>query len=210
MGVVRNVLKDGLGTAPLPEVYIVPAHRYAIRGEINLVLRTSTDPVSVAASARSIVQELRADAAVENVATLASQVSDSVANERLATTTITGFASLALILAGVGLYSVLWYGVSARTREIGVRTALGASSQRIILLVLRDGMSVAGIGILVGLIAATGVAKLIEHLLFGIEPFDPVSFLVAPLLLAVVAVIACLIPARRAAAIDPAQALRAD
>lgn len=210
VGVVRNVLKDGLDTAPLPEVYIVPAHRYVIRGEINLVLRTATEPISVAASVRSIVHELRAEAAIENVATLATQVSASVANERFATTTVTVFASLAVILAGIGLYGVLSYGVSARTREIGVRAALGANRRRIVSLVVRDGMVVAGIGLAVGLLVAAGVAKLMEHMLFGIEPLDPVSFLLAPFLLTVVALVACVIPAMRAARIDPAQALRAD
>ena len=120
------------------------------------------------------------------------------------------FASLAAILAGIGLYGVLSYGVSARTREIGVRAALGANRRRIVSLVVRDGMVVAGIGLVVGLLVAAGVAKLMEHLLFGIEPLDPVSFLFAPLLLAVVALVACAIPAMRAARIDPAQALRAD
>jgi ABC-type antimicrobial peptide transport system permease subunit len=137
-------------------------------------------------------------------------VSDSVANERLATITVIGFALLAAILAGIGLFGVLSYGVSARTREIGVRAALGATRGRIVSVVVRDGMTVVGIGLAGGLVAAAGVARLMERLLFGIEPLDPVSFLLAPLLLAGVALAACVLPARRAARIDPAQALRAD
>ena len=210
VGVVGNVLKDGLNTAPVPEVFIVPAHRYAIRGEVYLVLRTATDPAAVAEPVRRIVHELRREAAVENVSTLASQVSASVANERLATTTVTEFASVALILAGIGLYGVLSYGVSARTREIGVRAALGASRRRIVALVVRDGMTAAGVGLVVGLVVAAGVARLMERLLFGIEPLDPVSFLLALLLLGAVGVVACALPAIRAARIDPAQALRSD
>jgi predicted permease len=210
VGVVRNVLKDGLDTASQPEVYIVPAHRYAMRHEINLIVRTTGSPMSVGASVRSLVHDLRAGAAVENVATLESQVSASVGNRRFAAATAAGFATLALILAGVGVYGVLSYGVSMRTREIGVRVALGASRRRIMTLVTRDGMSVVGLGLAAGLAGAAVVSRLMSHLLFGIEPLDPVAFLLAPCLLAAVALVACALPARRAARIDPAQALRAD
>lgn len=210
VGVVRNVLKEGLDAAPQSEVYIAPAHRYAIRGDINLIVRTIGSPVSVAANGRQVVRELRADAAVENVATLESQVSASVAQQRFATTTAVGFAVLALLLAGVGLYGVLSYAVSMRTCEIGVRVALGASRRRILTLVTAGEMTVVAMGLAVGLVGAAVVSKFMGRLLFGIAPLDPISFLLAPSILGAVAIIACLRPALRAARIDPASALRSE
>jgi hypothetical protein len=209
-GVVGNVLKDGLHSAPVPEVFIVPAHRYAMRNEINLVLRTAGDPAAAADDVRQMVHNLRPDAAVAHVATLASQVSASVAGERLAAATAGGFAALALALAAIGLYGVLSCGVAARVREIGVRSALGANRSRIVALVVREGTQAVGIGLVLGLVSSALATRLLEGLLFGIPPLDPVSFLVAPLALGVVAIVASALPAWRAARVDPVRALRVD
>jgi putative ABC transport system permease protein len=208
VGVVKNVLKDGLQTAPQPEVYVVPAHRYTVGGEIKLAVRTAGDPTSLAGIVRQLVRDLRRDAAVDNVLPLTSQLSDSVRTERLSTSTLGAFAVMAMLLAAVGLYGVISYSVSTRQREIGIRSALGANKRDVLWLVVRDGMCVAGVGLLIGLVAAAGVARVLQSQLPGIEPVDPVAFLLAPGVLATVALVACMLPARRAAAIDPAVALR--
>lgn len=208
VGVVRNVLKDGLQSTPQPEVYVVPAHRYSVGGEIKLVVRTAGDPISVAGTVRQLVRNLRTDAAVDNVLPLASQLSDSVRTERLTTSTLGAFAMMAMLLAAIGLYGVVSYSVSTRTREIGIRAALGASGRDILWMVVADGMGVAAIGLLIGLAGAAGVARVLQSQLAGIQPVDAVAFLLAPALLASVALTACLLPARRAAALEPAVALR--
>jgi predicted lysophospholipase L1 biosynthesis ABC-type transport system permease subunit len=208
VGVVRNVLKDGLQTQPQPEVYVVAAHRYSVGGETKLVVRTGGDPNALGGIVRQLVRDLRSDAAVDNVLPLASQLSDSLRTERLATSTLGSFATMAMILAAVGLYGVLSYGVSTRQREIGIRAALGASGRDVVWLVVRDGMGVAVIGLLVGLIAAAGAARVLQSQLVGVQAFDAVAFLLAPVVMGAVALTACMLPARRAAAIDPAIALR--
>lgn len=208
VGVVKNVLKDGLQTAPQPEVYVPPAHRYSVGGEIKLVVRTVGDPIALAGLVRQLVHDLRTDAAVDNVLPLASQLSDSVRTERLTTSTLGAFAALALLLAAVGLYGVVSYSVSTRQREIGIRTALGASKSDVLWMVVREGMAVAGIGLVIGIGGAAAVARVLQSQLPGIQPVDAVAFLLAPAVLAMVALAACLLPARRAAALEPAVALR--
>jgi putative ABC transport system permease protein len=210
VGIVGNVLKDGLNTNPRPEVYLVAAHRYSVGGEMKLVIRTDGDPVGFAAVLRQFVRELRTDTALDNVVPLASQVSDSIRTERLAATTMGSFAVLATILAAVGLYGVLSYNVATRRREIGIRSALGADARDITWLVVRDGLGMTSIGLLVGLTAAVGGGRLLQSALFGIQPLDPVAVFVAPLVLLAVALAACLMPARRATRIDPVVALRAE
>jgi putative ABC transport system permease protein len=123
-------------------------------------------------------------------------------------TVVVAFASLALALASLGLYSVLSYGVSQRRREIGVRAALGADRRAIVGLVLREGVGVTAIGLAIGLAGAAALTRLMQAALFGVAPLDPASFALAPALLGIVALSAALVPAWRAARIDPAQALR--
>ena len=210
VGIVANVLKDGLQTKPRPEVYLVAAHRYSVGGEMKLVIRTDGDPAALATMLREFVREVRTDTALDNVAPLASQLSDSVRTERLAATTMGSLALLATILAAIGLYGVLSYNVATRRREIGIRSALGAEARDIIWLVVRDGLSVTAVGLLLGLGVSVGGARMLQAALFGVQPLDPVAFLVAPIAFLLVALAACLIPARRAASIDPAIALRVE
>ena len=123
---------------------------------------------------------------------------------------LSGFAGVALLLAAIGLYGVLAYTVTQRTREIGIRTALGAHRSNVIGLVLQQGMKLAGLGILIGLAGAFVVTHFIRSLLFGVAPTDPLTFAVIPVLLATVALLACWLPARRAANVDPMEALRCE
>jgi putative ABC transport system permease protein len=208
VGVVNNVLKDGLQSAPAPEVYVVAAHRYTIGGEIKLVVRTDTDPIHLAGTVRQLVRDLRSDAAVDNVLPLTSQLSDSVRTERLAASTLGSFATIATLLAALGLYGVVSYSVSTRQREIGIRAALGASRRDVVALVVRDGMGVAGIGLTLGLIGGAVAARVLQSQIAGIQPADGVAFVIAPAVLTAVTFTACLLPARRAVRMDPAAALR--
>jgi putative ABC transport system permease protein len=135
-------------------------------------------------------------------------VSDAVAPQKLLTYLLTVFASVALILASVGIYGVMSYSVSQRTHEIGIRMALGAQTSHILKQVLGQGIKLATFGIVIGLAAAYGVTRLMSSLLFKVESTDPFIFISLPLLLVMVAIIACYLPARRATKVDPMVALR--
>jgi putative ABC transport system permease protein len=139
-----------------------------------------------------------------------SVIAEAVAQPRFAMTLVGTFALLALVLAVVGLYGVIAYSVSQRTREIGVRIALGARPRDVVTLVVRQGFILVLIGIVIGVAAAVGVTRAIRSLLFGVTSTDTLTFVVAGTLIALVAALACYIPARRAALIDPVVALRAD
>ena len=156
VGVVGNVLKDSLDQQPQAEIYVVAAQGATIRREIYLVLRSAGDPIAYADAVRRIVGEVRSDAAVDRVEPLSAQVADSVAQPRFAAFVLLSFAALALLLAAVGLYGVLSYTVARRQREIGVRSALGATRASIVALVVREGMTVAVLGLAVGLGLAAG------------------------------------------------------
>jgi putative ABC transport system permease protein len=208
IGVVGNVLKDSLDQSSQPEMYVVAAKGAGIRREVYLVARTAGDPIAQTEALRRIVRELRSDAALDRVVPLADEVANSVAQPRLAASVLVSFAGLALLLAAVGLYGVLSYTVARRRREIGVRSALGATRLNLVTLVIREGMTVAIVGLVIGLAGAAALTRLMRAVLFGIEPLDPISFAVAPTALVLVALVACAIPARRAAKTDPAIALR--
>jgi predicted permease len=208
VGVVGNVLKDGLDATPQPEVYVALAHQYSLRSQISFVMRTEQNPSSFVPLVREILRQHRADAALDKVGTLSSRIDASVAQPRFAAWVLSLFSTLALILSAIGLYSVLAYTVSRRRRELGVRTALGASRRRIVLLVCRDGVTVAVVGLTIGVTVAAALTHWLQSMLFGVDTHDVVTFTAAPLLLLLVAVIACLIPAARAAATAPTVALR--
>jgi len=205
------VLKDGNDREPQPEIYFVhgsPTRR--IVSAVNFIVRTSDDPASFAAALRTIIRDLDRNVIVERAEPLADQLSASMAQPRFATTLLVTFAMVALALASVGLYGVLSYAVSQRRRELGVRAALGAARGDLIALVVREGLLVTSIGLMLGLVGAAALTRVMQSLLFGVTPLDPVAFATAPVLLGPVACIACLLPANRAARTDPAEALRAE
>jgi ABC-type antimicrobial peptide transport system permease subunit len=158
---------------------------------------------------RAAVHDALPAAAIETVP-LSQRVAASVDQPRFATTVLVTFAILALALASVGLYGVLSYNVSQRRRELGVRAALGAGRPDLVRLVIREGLGATTIGLVVGLLAAAGLTRLMQSVLFGVGPLDIVAFAAAPLILIPIAVIACLLPANRAARIDPLEALRSE
>jgi predicted permease len=209
VGVVDDVLKEGLSSAPQPEVYIVPAHRYVLAGEVHVLVRSSGAEGPVIAAVRAEVDTRRPDVAMD-ATTLRAQTSESVGRERFATTALAGFASMAVLLAAIGMYGVMSQAVSARVRELGVRTALGASGRHIARSVIGEGMRTTGGGLAIGLAVAAALTRLIGSMLFGVKPLDPLSFAVAAFVLGAVALVACLLPARRAARVDPLVALRTE
>jgi predicted permease len=211
VGVVANVLKDGLDRAAQPELF-VPAGtaERMLSSQVVLAVRSVGSTEDLAAMVRRAILDIDSRLALDHVSALSEKVSASVATTRFAASLLAGFAGLALMLAGIGLYGVLSYGVSERRREIGVRAALGASRGRIVGMVVREGLVVVLAGLTVGLAGAAALSRLMEAALFGVTPLDPWSYLVAPAILLTVAVAACLVPARRASRVEPAGALRCE
>ena len=206
VGVVRNTRDKGLIVESSPMVYKPLLQIYL--PELTLHLRATTDAQSLIAAVRREIQALDPTLPVYNSGTLAQLKDGSLYNERLAATLLTLFGILALLLAAVGIFGVLSYTVTGRTREMGIRLALGARPRDLLLLIVGQGMILALIGSVIGVAAAFGLTHLIEKLLFGVSALDPLTFAVIPLLLSGVALLACWIPARRATRVDPLMALR--
>ena len=208
VGVVRDSKEKGLTADPRPTIYL-PILQYYI-GDLDLTLyaRTAINPQTLLATVRREVQTLDPSLPVYNLGTLAEQRDGSLYAERLATTLLTLFGLLALSLAAIGIYGVLSYAVTERTREMGIRLALGAHPRNLIGLVVRQGLTMALIGLIIGVGASFALTRLMAKLLYGVSATDPLTFVVIPLSLIVVAIVACWIPARRATRVDPMAALR--
>jgi predicted permease len=207
IGVVADVKYNGLADETQPAFY-EPLTQAADRSGYLIVKTESADPLSLVAAVRNEIKSLDRDLPVMRVQTLEQQFALAVARPRFGATLIALFAALALILASVGIYGVISYSVTQRTHEMGVRIALGARSRDVLKLVVRQGMALTAIGVAIGLIASFALTRLIRTLLFGVSATDTATFVLIPLLLAVVALLACYIPARRAARVDPIVALR--
>ncbi len=206
IGVVGNVKQRGLAAEPEPELF-VPYHQHPVN-YMALVVRSGSEPASLADAVRRLVLTLDPDQPVFNVRSMEAVVSQSVAGARFQTLLLGLFAGLATLLAAVGLYSVIAHGVSERTREIGIRMALGAEARDVLRLVLGRGLRLALLGVAVGLVAAIGLTRLMRSLLYGVSADDPLTLIGISVLLILVALLACAIPARRAAMVDPAVAVR--
>jgi len=177
---------------------------------VAVVLRTEGDPASVMGPVRRAVSEMDSRQVVYNVFTLDEVVARSFAPRRLSMILLSIFASLALLLACVGIYGVVAYLVGQRTREFGVRVALGAGRADVLRLILGHGFRMAAIGVVLGIAAALGLTRLMANQLFGVSAHDPLTFVAVALLLLLIAVVACYIPARRAMGVDPVVALRSE
>lgn len=208
-GVVEDVLPGQLDGRPEPQIYL-PQQTDGRLGMAMIAIRTTGDPASFVPTLRSIVRETDSSIALDAVEPLGARVSASVSQPRFAASVLGALAILAVLLAAAGLYSVLSYNVSQRRRELGVRAALGADRSRLMRLVLGQGLGVTSVGLVAGMAGAVGATRLLQGMLFGVSPLDMISFVSAPVLLGLVALAACLIPALRAAAADPAEALRAE
>jgi len=211
VGVVGSVLKDGNDRQAMTEVYFVNGNNERrIAGFVNLIVRGTGEPAAMTNAVRQAIRAVDPAVSIERIEPLADQLAASMAQPRFATAVVVSFAVVALALASVGLYGVLAYTVSQRRRELGVRATLGASRARLVGLVLREGLVVAVVGVGVGLAGSAALTRLMQSQLFGVTPLDLPSFAGAGLVLLVVAVLACAIPAGRAAAIEPAEALRCE
>lgn len=211
VGVVADTPQESVARATRPEMYRPLAQdvRMGPAG-LSVVLRASGDPASLAPALRREVAATRSDVAVSRVAPLALLARDSVAAPRAASRVMLLFAGLALLLAALGLYGVVSCLVGESARELGVRLALGAEPRSLVALVLRRSLSLAGLGLAIGLAAALALGRLLEGLLFGVSPRDPVTFAFVALVLLLAASAAAYGPARRASRLDPARVLRAD
>lgn len=174
----------------------------------SFVVRTSEDPLAIIAGARQAIWAVDKDAPITNVETMDQIVSSSIAEPRFRTSLLGAFGALGLILAMVGIYGVISYGVTQRTHEIGVRMALGAQPANVLRMIIREGMLLAGAGIIVGIGGALALTQFLRSLLFQIKPNDPATLLGVSVALALVALTACYAPARRAMRVDPMVALR--
>lgn len=206
VGVVPTGKYQTLGERPRPYFYAPMAQRYPSQGVLHV--RTNGDPAQLAPAVRDALASLDVNIPLYDVKTLRSHMLFATFTQRLAASMLGGFGILALTLAGIGLYSVMAYAVSQRTREVGIRMALGAQPSDVLRLIVRQGMTLLAIGLAVGLAMAFGAMPLMAPVLIGVDGRDPVTFGAVSLLLAVVALAASYIPARRAAAVDPIVALR--
>jgi putative ABC transport system permease protein len=209
VGVVGDVLRTGLGQSQPPmQVYRPILQRPTAFA--TLLVRTDVRPDSLAKSVQRAVWSVDPDQAIGSVNPVARLVSNSTTQARLYLVLFGLFAGLALLLSAIGLYGLIAYGVAQRTREFGIRTALGATSREVLALVLREGALLVGLGLGIGLIGAFAAARLLRQMVFETSIYDPMVFAVVPLMLALTAAAACLIPARRATRVDPITALRAE
>ena len=213
VGVVGDVRHTGLDAEPQPEAYALsrqlpPNARFGRVGTTALVVRTSGDPLRVVPFLRRAVMDVDHDVPLDNVMTMEARLSASVAAPRFYALLLGLFAVMALLLAAIGIYGVLSYNVSQRHREIGVRMALGAAGRDILSLVLGQGLTLAVVGVAIGVAGAFATTRFLRTLLFGITVTDPVTYAGIAVLLTGVALLACWIPARRAIRVDPMTALR--
>ena len=171
-------------------------------------MRTEGEPLSLAGPVRAEIRALDASLPVANIRTMADVVATALATPRLTGFLLGTFAAIALALAAVGIYGVLAYLVAQRTHEIGIRLAIGADRSQVMGMILKQGLSLAAIGIAVGLAAAFGLSRLMQSLLYEVGAADPATFIIVPLVLLVVALVASYFPARRATRVPPTIALR--
>jgi predicted permease len=208
VGVVGDTKDGGLDATPIPATFIPFAQGDFPSG--GFVIRTRSNPSSFAAAATRVVRQAAPDQPIEHVLTVEQIRDESVAPRRLNAMLVSSFGALAMLVAAVGIAGVLAFSVSARTNEIGVRMSLGADSGRVQRMVLSEGGRLVLIGLAVGVTGAVSLTQLMRGLLFGVSPHDPVTLTIVALIMAVVGIGACWIPAVRAARIEPAVALRAN
>ncbi len=206
VGVVANVRSSSLAADSRETIYYT--YHFAPWFPLTFVIKTEADPSSLVSKVRDAVTAIDPDVPVSGVATLRSYIDSAMAPTRFMLALIGSFAALAMLLAAIGLYGVTAYSVRQRTREIGVRVAFGANEGTVVGLVLRQGLGVAVAGIAIGVIGALALTRWVASLLVGVTPTDPVTFVSIPAILLGVTAVASYFPARRAARIDPIDALR--
>ena len=202
-GVAGDVKTTALDLAPLPQIYLPWPNG-------GVILRTAGEPLSVARTAAAIIRSMEPDMAVSDVRTMEDRISATIGQPRFQTALVSFFAGTALFLAAIGIFGVVAHSTAQRTREIGIRVALGADGPSVVRMVMFDGLRPVAAGVTLGLVGALVLSRMMTGLLFQVTATDPSSFLFAACLLTLVAIAACLGPARRATRVDPAIALRED
>jgi putative ABC transport system permease protein len=206
VGIVGDMRRQGLERQAIAQIfrpYLQSSERRLI-----LLIRTTGEPTQLAPLVRHEIRALDKTVLVSGSSTLESLLARNVAHRRFQTWLLTLFSALALLLAAVGIYGLIHQSVALRTRELGTRLALGAQPRDVLRLVVGQGLSLALCGIGIGLLAAFALTRVLAGLLFGVTATDPATFIAAPLVLLLVALLACYLPARRAARVDPMLALR--
>ena len=206
VGIIKDIKNDGLDIDGVPHIY-VSAYQDPSK-EVSVVLRTSLPATLIEPQIRHEIQSIDPGLPVFNVVSMNDILDRSLASRRFSADLVGGFAGLAVLLASIGIYGLLAYMVGQRSREIGIRMALGAQRDDILRMFLRKGVALAAVGIVAGLVVSAFTASIMASLLYGVRPHDPAVFLIVPLLLLAVAVLASYLPARRATKVDPMSALR--
>jgi predicted permease len=208
VGVVDNVKLTSLDQEPTPQVY-VPESQFSYPG-LTVVLRTEGDPLAAVAAFRNTVRDVSPQFAIDDLRTFSDVVSQSLARQRFSMTLISAFALLSISLAVIGLYGVLSLLVGQRSREIGVRLALGATRATVMRMVVAEGSWIAGIGIVIGMLGALGLTRLLRTMVYDVATTDFIIFSAAAAVVAIVSIVAAVFPARRASRLDPNKALATD
>ena len=215
VGVVNDVKQFGLDSSPPPTVFVPLAQvaddvMQTARSFVTMkfAVRTRQRPTNLSAPVKKEILQVDPLLPLTGERLLSQIVSGSLATNRFNTVLLGTFAALGVVLAAVGVYAVMSNFVTHRTPEIGIRLALGAQRGDVLRLVLRQGMQLAAAGVLVGLASAVGLTRILRNFLYGVSPTDPVTFAAIPLILVIIALLACWLPARRAAKVDPMEALR--
>ena len=210
VGVVDDVKQNGMADKPRDTVYqpLAQVNRPYWLSHMAFIVRTSSNPELLATVMRAVVRDVDRNQPVQTVATMQTLIDASTAESQFQTRLLGAFSMLALLLAAVGIYGVLAYSVAQRTHEIGIRMALGAEARNVLRMVLRRTLVLAGLGVIIGAVAALAVTRVLAKFLFEVKPSDPATFLAVAVLLSGVALGAGWIPARRATKVDPMEALR--
>jgi predicted permease len=207
VGVVGHTKHEGLAADPRVQLYI-PYEQFGGVSRMDIAVRTTGDPTRYVSAIRAAVNSVDKDEPIANVRTLDDLVSSSMGQRRLSMTLLGVFAGIALLLASVGIYGVMAYSVVQRTREMGLRMALGARQSDVLALVLRQGMTLVLSGVVIGVVCALAITRVMASQLYSVRPTDPVTFVSVAVILASIALVATLVPAWRATMVDPTVALR--
>jgi predicted permease len=209
VGVVENEHMHGLAQDPPPALYVNLLQAPQV-GAVTILVRTHEDPRPLLPAIREAVWSVDRELPVFRIATMQETLAQAVARERFTSVLLASFAVVALLIAGLGVYGLLSYVVAQRRHEVGVRMALGAAGADVIGLIVRQGMALSGIGLVAGIAGALAIARLLDGLLFGVSSTDPLAYALVVAVLGGASLAACLLPARRAARIDPMVSLRQD
>jgi len=210
VGIVKDVKEDRFNYRINRPVWYVPYAQVENDFPVNLIIRAAVDPSSLTAAVREAIHSIDSDQPVSNVMTMNANLSSVLVTERFGAVLMGTLAISGLLLACIGLFGVMAYSVTQRTGEIGVRVALGAQPKHVLGLIIRQGVKLTLFGVAIGLVVAWCTTRLLISLLFEVKATDPATFLSISLLLVSIALIACLLPARRALSVDPIIALRAE